>query len=132
MELLKIHIQYKQRNKKELLRTCQSIVDQALQERGCLLSQLEVESEQGKSIFIVQQWQSWTQLNVFFNTEQFSALLGAMKLFGRCYTIQINNILLGDAVIPLETLPENLKGSMGEAWRQKQKNQKILDGKSKK
>ena len=35
-----------------------------------------------------------------------------------------------DLVVPLDTLPENLKGSMGEAWRQKQKNLKVLEEKS--
>lgn len=99
MELLKIHIQYKQRNKKELLRMCQSIVDKGLQERACLQSQFEVGSEREESIFIVQQWKGWGQLNVFFNTEQFSALLGAMKLFSWCYTIQINDLLLEDGDI---------------------------------
>jgi len=33
-----------------------------------------------------------------------------------------------DLVVPLEALPDNLKDSMGEAWRQKQKNLKILKG----
>ena len=34
----------------------------------------------------------------------------------------------GDLVIPLEALPENLKESMGGAWRHKQKNLKLLEG----
>ncbi len=37
----------------------------------------------------------------------------------------------GDLVIPLESLPANLKESMGGAWRLKQKNQKILEKESK-
>lgn len=35
-----------------------------------------------------------------------------------------------DLVVPLDTLPENLKGSMGEAWRLKQKNLKAPEEKS--
>lgn len=38
----------------------------------------------------------------------------------------------GDLVVPLEALPENLKQSMGESWRKKQKNLKILEEQSKK
>ncbi len=38
----------------------------------------------------------------------------------------------GDLVVPMEALPDNLKQSMGGAWRHKQKNQKILDKQSKK
>ena len=33
----------------------------------------------------------------------------------------------GDLVVPVESLPENLKQSMGEAWRLKQKNQQTLE-----
>ena len=38
----------------------------------------------------------------------------------------------GDLVVPMEALPDNLKESMGAAWRLKQKNQKILDEQGKK
>jgi hypothetical protein len=37
-----------------------------------------------------------------------------------------------DLVVPLDSLPDSLKESMGDAWRQKQKNQKILDEQKKK
>lgn len=33
----------------------------------------------------------------------------------------------GDIVIPIDLMPEKLKASMGAAWRQKLKNQKILE-----
>jgi ribonuclease Z len=33
----------------------------------------------------------------------------------------------GDLVVPVEALPENLRNSMGAAWRHKNENQKILD-----
>jgi ribonuclease Z len=36
-----------------------------------------------------------------------------------------------DLVVPVEALPDNLKDSMGAAWRQKQKNQKILEEQNK-
>ena len=32
-----------------------------------------------------------------------------------------------DLVVPVEQLPASLKESMGAAWRQKQKNMKLLD-----
>jgi len=38
----------------------------------------------------------------------------------------------GDLVVPMESLPDNLRESMGGAWRHKQKNRKILDEQSKK
>ena len=33
----------------------------------------------------------------------------------------------GDLVVPLDNLPENLKDSMGAAWRLRVKNNKVLD-----
>jgi hypothetical protein len=33
----------------------------------------------------------------------------------------------GDLVVPMEAMPEKLKDSMGAAWRQKLKNQKIIE-----
>ena len=33
----------------------------------------------------------------------------------------------GDLVVPIEQMPENLKQSMGDRWRQKVRNQKILE-----
>ena len=34
----------------------------------------------------------------------------------------------GDLVVPIDSLPDNLKDSMGQAWRHKQKNLKLLEG----
>jgi ribonuclease Z len=36
----------------------------------------------------------------------------------------------GDLVVPLEAMPEKLRDSMRAAWRQKQKNQEIIEGQS--
>jgi hypothetical protein len=36
----------------------------------------------------------------------------------------------GDLVVPMEAMPDKLRDSMGGAWRQKQKNQQILEGQS--
>jgi hypothetical protein len=33
----------------------------------------------------------------------------------------------GDIVIPIDAMPEKLKDSMGAAWRDKVKNQKIIE-----
>jgi ribonuclease Z len=37
----------------------------------------------------------------------------------------------GDLVVPVEMLPESLKNSMGDRWRQKVRNNKILDEQAK-
>jgi len=38
----------------------------------------------------------------------------------------------GDLVVPLDSVPESLSSGMGESWRLKQKNQKMLEEQSKK
>jgi hypothetical protein len=35
-----------------------------------------------------------------------------------------------DIVVPMDAMPEKLKDSMGAAWREKVKNQKILEEQS--
>jgi quinol monooxygenase YgiN len=94
MESLKISIHYHQDKKKELLRTCQSIADQARLEKDCLQSRVEEDNENDKAILFTQEWQNWTGLSNFFSADQFRALLGAMKLFGRSYEIKINDLSL--------------------------------------
>jgi len=37
----------------------------------------------------------------------------------------------GDLVVPVEVLPENLKNSMGDRWRQKVRNNEILEEQAK-
>ena len=38
----------------------------------------------------------------------------------------------GDLVVPLDALPDNLKESMGQAWRTREANRKALEEQSKK
>ena len=38
----------------------------------------------------------------------------------------------GDLVVPVDALPENLKDSMGQAWRTREANRKVLEEQSKK
>lgn len=92
MESLKISIHYHQDKKKELLRTCHSIADQAILKTDCIQSQVEEDDESKDIILLTQVWKNWAELNNYFSAEQFRALLGAMKLFGRSYEIQINGV----------------------------------------
>ena len=108
MESLKISIHYHQDKKKELLRTCQSIDEQANLETDCLQSRIEEGSENEKTILLTQLWQSWPELNTYFSSNQFRALLGAMKLFGRSYAIQINGISQDLAEIPSKHNLQNI------------------------
>ena len=90
MELLKITINCRQNKRGELFRTCQSIAEQTCLETGCVQSQVAQESNDECLIILEQQWTQWPELNSYLSSDYFKALLGAMKLLGQSYTIQIN------------------------------------------
>jgi quinol monooxygenase YgiN len=92
MESLKIAVNCQQNKKGELFRTCQSITEQARLETGCMQSRVAQDSDDENVILLEQQWKLWADLNTYFSSDHFRALLGAMKLFGRSYEIQINGV----------------------------------------
>jgi len=92
MELLKITINCRQNRRSELFRTCQSITEQTRLETGCMQSQVIRDSDDENVILLQQKWKLWADLNSYFSSDHFRALLGAMKLFGKSYEILINGI----------------------------------------
>ena len=90
MEVLQITIHARDDKRYELLRTCQLITDQALHKIGCKLSHLSQDSNSENIIILEQQWEQLSFLNDYFRSDQFSALLGAMKWLGRSYELRIN------------------------------------------
>ena len=92
MELLKITINCRQNRRSELFRTCQSITEQTRHETGCIQSRVVQDSDDENVILLQQQWKLWADLNSYFSSDHFRALLGAMKQFGKSYEILINGI----------------------------------------
>ncbi len=90
MEILQITIIARDDKRDELLRTCQLIVDQALQESGCESSLLSQNKADEGLINLEQKWDNRSSLNNFFRSDHFTALLGAMKWLGQSYDIRIN------------------------------------------
>lgn len=90
MELLKIVINSQPNKQIELFRTCHSIAEQTFLVSGCIESRVVKEGDNENVILIEQQWKRWADLTTYFESEDFKVLLGAMKLFGRNYTIQVN------------------------------------------
>ncbi len=146
MVILTISVNARSIKRNELLSACRLITDQTRKEKGCLGCRLSQDIDNEKLINIEQTWERRSYLDEYFRTDLFSALLGAAKLLGETHEIRITDGSLnegmeavqaarskeGDLVVPLDAMPDNLKKSMGDAWRQKQKNQKILDEQSKK
>ena len=90
MEMLQISICARDDKRFELLRTCQLIVDQTLQESGCESSLISQKKADEGLINLEQKWDNKSSLNNYFRSDQFTALLGAMKWLGRSYDIRLN------------------------------------------
>ena len=90
MEMLQITIHARDDKRNELLRACWLITDQTRLESGCKSSQFSQDSGNENIITLEQQWEQWSSLNSYFQSDHFSALLGAMKLLGRTHEIRIN------------------------------------------
>ena len=90
METLHITIRARDDKEDELLRTCQLIADQNLQESGCESSLLSQNKADEGLINLEQKWEDKPSLINFFRSDYFTALLGAMTWLGQYYNIRIN------------------------------------------
>ena len=90
MEILQIKISARDDKRNELLRTCQFIVGQTLQESGCESSLLSEKKDDEGPIHLEQKWDNKSSLNNYFRSDHFTALLGAMKWLGRSFDIRIS------------------------------------------
>ena len=90
MEILQITIRTRDDKGDELLRTCQLIADQTLQESGCESSLLSQNKADEGLINFEQKWKDRPSLINYFRSDYFTALLGAMKWLGRSYDILLN------------------------------------------
>jgi quinol monooxygenase YgiN len=90
METLQIAIRARDDKEDELLRTCQLISDQTLQESGCESSLTSQKNTDDGLINFEQKWDLRSSLNNYFRSDHFTALLGAMKWLGQYYDIRIN------------------------------------------
>ena len=90
MEILQITIRARDDKGDELLRTCQLIADQTLQESGCESSLLSQNKDDEGLINFEQNWEDRFLLINYFRSDYFTALLGAMTWLGQSYDIRIN------------------------------------------
>ena len=90
MEILQITIRARDDKGDELLRTCQLIADQTLQESGCESSLLSQNKADVGLINLEQKWEDRPSLINLFRSDHFTALLGAMTWLGKSYDIRIN------------------------------------------
>jgi quinol monooxygenase YgiN len=87
MNIVKIKIKSDIGKQKELFHFCQMITDQVRQKTGCSSSCV---LQNQNSLRLEQQWEHFNLLENYFRSDQFTALLGAMKFLGKSYEITIN------------------------------------------
>ena len=102
MDNLLISIHCKTNKKGELLLVCMALAKDTGQIEGCTSSGVS-QSKQDNLINLEQQWEHRAQLNDYFRSDLFSALIGAMKLLGENYEITINSGRKEDGMAVMET-----------------------------
>jgi quinol monooxygenase YgiN len=91
MEKLVITIDCKKNKVKELSHLCLSVQDEILHLEGCKSGMVSQSRENERLIIVEQQWLNRTELNDYFRSELFTALLGGLKWLGKHYEITIND-----------------------------------------
>ena len=90
MIIIRISILARDDKRNELLSSCQYIVGKTRQEKDCKKCNVYQDSINENIIAIEQIWEQRPSLDNYFQSDHFTALLGAMKWLGRAYEIRIN------------------------------------------
>ena len=89
MEHLIINIHCSDSKQGELLRTCKFVTEQTRQRTGCKSSNFSQNTSNKNHIILEQNWEQWSFLADYLNSDHFNALIGAMKWLGEDYEIRI-------------------------------------------
>jgi quinol monooxygenase YgiN len=91
MEKLEITIHPHKTKRKELLNACQMIIEQTRKEAGCMDGRLLKGEKDESDIILEQHWKQRHLLDGYFQSDHFTALLGAMKLLAIKFEVIIND-----------------------------------------
>ena len=91
MEKLSISIFPYPSKRKELLSACRIIASRSFEEVGCMDSRILSTSGEDNAVRFEQHWRHKDHLESYFQSEHFTALLGAMKLLATSYELIIND-----------------------------------------
>ena len=91
MEKLAINIFPHPSKRKELLSAGHMISSQTLEEIGCMDSRVYADSGEESAIHLEQHWSTRHQLDEYFRSDHFTALLGAMKMLAIDWEMAIND-----------------------------------------
>jgi quinol monooxygenase YgiN len=91
MEWLKITIEPLPAKRDELFKACQMISEETRHEKGCFKCRIRRDIDGSNRLIFEQQWQDQYQLESYFQSKHFTAMLGAMKFLGRSYQVTLND-----------------------------------------
>ena len=94
--MVKLTMQVVPEKRKELLQTLWEMIELTRKEQGCISHGAYRNLEDENNFILLEEWQSREYLQSRFQTDQFSALLGALTLLGKGYEF---NVIVGP---PLE------------------------------
>lgn len=107
METLRISIHVRSEKRNELLRICHSVIDFALKESDCKKSIIKQHDDNENFFSLEQEWARWDAVKNYLQSDQFTALLGAMKFLSKSYRIHINDSSNINGMKPVETSRPN-------------------------
>jgi quinol monooxygenase YgiN len=91
MEKLVMSVYPHQTKRKEMLSAGHMISSQTLEETGCMDCRVFPGRGEESVIHLEQYWRTRHQLDEYFRSDHFTALLGAMKLLAIKYELTIND-----------------------------------------
>ncbi len=87
---LKIKIQALPSKLDELTRSCRLLIERDRRKAGCLDSRISRDVGDETILILEEAWENRPRLEAHFRSDHFSALIGAMKLLGEDFEIQID------------------------------------------
>ena len=102
MVILSISVSTKPHKRNELLSALSQLIDTSEKEVGCKLCHIYQEIDDPNLINVEEIWANRTDLDAYFYSDIFGALLGAIKLLGQFYEIRINDDMYTEGMDAIE------------------------------
>ncbi len=77
-------------NRRELLSTCRSIDEKTCQEKNCTKAHVMQHVDDESHLCVEQRWADRIDMEDYFRSDIFGALIGAMQVLAKSWEIQIN------------------------------------------
>jgi quinol monooxygenase YgiN len=93
MTILTIHVKTHSNKRREFLQTILALTKELQKKLGCLSYHTSQDIENENIFYFVTRWQTQNELETYFQTRNFSVLLGAMHILGETSEMMINEVV---------------------------------------